>query len=138
MPYTDRQVLDVLAARELQVGHLQAGWITFLPGKPPLVRVRVSPQPTPEAAIEAADIFLAAREAEQKERRAGRLIEEQQRGAYFALPREALDAEGGQRIVFDIRRRTTGLALPTSITDRASVVEAWRDLIRELEAGRTP
>jgi hypothetical protein len=129
MALTAEQALAIQAARGLTVEPHGDDWITRQRDG---ARVRVAPQPTQVAAIEVADAELTAREAVVAERRAKRIVQEQQRGLLYHKPRVelAVDPDTGEsadRTVFDILK-ADGTA--TATTGRGSVIEAWTDAIR--------
>jgi hypothetical protein len=117
---TDREVLDILRTRRFTVEPHGDGWIARLPGGN---RVQSDPhQPTPEAAIEAADAYLTEREAAMALRDARRLIQEQERGELYAQPRVATGPEGEPVTVFDLRRSADRTVV---VEGAASVTDAW-------------
>lgn len=120
MAITERQALDIQQARRLTVEWTREGWIARLPGGN---RVRSdSRQPTPEAAIEAADAYLAEREAAMALRDARKILQEQERGEFYAQPREATSPEGEPVTVFDLRSAADRTVV---VEGAASAADAW-------------
>lgn len=142
MALTPQEAVAIWTARGFAVHHgaRAGGWLVRMRDGN---RVQIPPQPGPVEAIEAADAHLKQREGEADRRDTVRLVQEMQRGRYFHRSRlvEEDDGAGGtaQVVVFDIiRSNGTGAGSPTTITDRRSVVIAWRDLVDALAAGSPP
>lgn len=126
---TPAEALAALAARGLGLEERRgAGWVVLdRKGH----RVHVPPKPTPGEAIEAAVAHLDDRKAEADRRAARSIVDEQQRGDFYHVPRQmpGEDAAGGGPALITVFDIVTAAGLPTPITGRASVREAWADFI---------
>lgn len=83
------------------------------------------PYPSPEEAIEAADLWFAARDARETETRAGRIIAACETGRYFIRPRnvQSTDTQGNPITI----KVFSGFAIngnPTAVVDRPSFTQA--------------
>lgn len=129
MAITNDQVVSIMESRNLSPIRRPEGWIVFR--NDDKIRVRVPPQPTLSLAIELADIELTRLEDIQQERRARRIILEQQKAVFFHTARRITSTVEGQQVietVFDIRKSSDNSLTP--IVGRASVAEAWGDVIK--------
>lgn len=137
---TERQTLDILAARKLTLQATAAGWVTRNEtGR----HVRVPPAATAEEAVAAAEAHLAAADERAQRYDLLRIRDEMQRGRYFHQPRlteaPGPDGEIESSIVFDIFRSDgRGVAAATEISGYPSFVKAWAELIDRIAAGSSP
>lgn len=124
---TADEAFAIQEARGLTTERGPDGWLCRLGGN----RVRVPAAPTPLAAIEAADRELTRREGLAVDRRAKKILEEQQRGEHFFRPREEqvrdpVTGEMVTRRVFDVLRVADSTVV---VAGRESVTDAWTEAI---------
>lgn len=127
---TEQQAFAIQVARSLTVERGADGWFCRTPRGH---RVRTDPEEfaTPVEALERAEAHLVAREADEEERRAGRILGELQRGEIYVRPRtisEVIDGERVERVVFDAVRTTDKLPLSEGLGSVAEAVSAAREI----------
>ena len=127
MPLTRDQAMQEMTTRKLAPEHVEgAGWIV----RHEKVRVRAEPGATPEEAIERAVAHLTTREAQRQERDARRVIDLQQQGGHYHVPRretvtDPTTGERTERLAFDILPAAGGDPV---VTGARHVLIAWREL----------
>ena len=137
MALTRDQAMQEMTTRKLAPEHVEgAGWIV----RHEKVRVRAAPGATPEEAIERAVATLAAREVQREERNARRVIELQQKGNHYHVPRretvpDPATGERTERLVFDILPAAGGAPV---VTGARHVLLAWRELADAMRPEVTP
>lgn len=127
MAITRDQAMQEMTTRKLAPEHVEGvGWIV----RHETIRVRAEPGATPEEAIERAVAHLTTREAQRQERDARRVIDLQQQGNHYHVPRretvtDPITSERTERLVFDILPAAGGDPV---VTGARHVLLAWADL----------
>lgn len=87
------------------------------------------PYPTPEESIEAADIWLAARDRREEDTKSQRIIDALERGRYFIRPKNVQSTdEGGNPITVKVFSAFLPNGNATPVVDRSSFIQAVIDM----------